>query len=398
MEKYAPNSLLAGHFSRLSEENRNKKNRTPDAGGHNLAHFRMMSRVIFRAHESLCGNGTKGCTSVVFGAKECSDIPLELLANNGFVYLVDVDVESLRVAREKIGDASLRDRVEIVLMDASLFENTLLDKTQRLLRLHREDIDRAFRSVVAMNRQAAEGEPDLFADTRLPIKKNSVGFVVSSMTLSQFLIGYVQLLLKMLLDHYGRERTREYFLPGSRTGVESDGSYRVDELQHSTSALARRAATKHVSELGRIARPGGVVILSDHALHGRCAWINEEEVEVDLPSLIPYSKNLEEDRSLRFRADRKRRLPAALRVDRTRPDTVFLVEGTDALKSILEQHGEMKILDEQGWWWVTERAKGLEQGTPVWNISYVEAFTLTPRDAAQRNRDGTGSAPEGGEV
>jgi SAM-dependent methyltransferase len=283
------------------------------------------------------------------------------------------------VARGKIGDPSLKDRVAIVSMDASLFENTLIEEAQRRLRLHPEDIDRAFQSVVAMNRRAGEGDPGLLTDTRLPIEKNSVDFVVSSMTLSQFMVGYIQLLVKMFLEHYGSKRTREYFLSESRPGVGSDGSHKIEELQHSTSALARRATAKHLSELGRIAKPGGVVILSDHTLHGRCVLVNEEEVEVDVPSLIPYSKNLQEDKTLRCREDPKQPLPAALRVDRTKPDTVFVVEGNDAMKSILEQDGGMKILDEQGWWWVTERAKGAEEGSPVWNISYVEAFTLLSR-------------------
>jgi len=371
--------LLAEHFSRLSEENRKKKNLSPDAGGHNLAHFRMMSRVICRAHESLCKNRTKDCTAVVFGAKECADVPLERMVGKGFVYLIDVDLESLRVARRKIGDPSLKDRVAIVLMDASLFEKTLIEEAQRRLRLHPEDIDRAFQSVVAMNRRAGEGDPGLLPDTRLPIEKDSVDFVVSSMTLSQFMVGYIQLLVKMFLEQYGSERTREYFLSESRPGVGSDGNHKVDELQHSTSALARRSTAKHVMELGRIAKPGGVVILSDHTLHGRCVLVNEEEVEVDVTSLIPYSKNLKEDKSLRFREDPKRPLRAVLRVDRTQPDTVFVVDGADSLKRILEQDGGMKILDEQGWWWVTERAKDAEGGSPVWNVSYVEALILLSR-------------------
>jgi hypothetical protein len=379
LEPFAPNFLLAEHFSNLSAENRKRKNLTPEAGSHNLAHFRIMSGVVLRAHGSLCDKGTKECTAVVFGAKECADVPLEILASKGFVYLVDVDVGSLRVARDGLDDPSLRERVEIVLMDASLFENTMIDGAQNLMRLYPEDIDGAFQSVVAMNRQAAERDPGLFADRRLPIEKNSVGFVVSSMTLSQFMIGYIQVLVKLFLDHYGRERTREYFLSRSRFGAVSNGSHRVDELQQSTSALMRKATRKHIRELGRIAEPGGVVILSDHTLHGRCALVSEDEVEVDASSLIPYSKNLEEDKTLRFREDGKRPLPAALRADRTKPDTVFVVEGADTLKSILEQDGGMEIVDEQGWWWVTERANGLQEGTPAWNISYVEAFTLTPR-------------------
>ena len=102
MEQFAPNLLLAEHFSRLSAENRDRKSLTPDGGGHNVAHFCMMSGVIVRAHESLFKNGMEGCTAVVFGAKECTDVPLEMLARKGFVYLVDVDEESLRVAREKL--------------------------------------------------------------------------------------------------------------------------------------------------------------------------------------------------------------------------------------------------------------------------------------------------------
>jgi hypothetical protein len=379
LEPFAPNPLLAKHFSELSAENRSKKGLTPDAGGHNLSHFRMMSRFITRAHESVCKNGTGECTAVVFGAKECTDVPLEILAGKGFVYLVDVDAESLRVAKEKMDDPSLRDRVDIALMDASLFENTMIDEAQRLLQQHPKDMDRAFRSIVAMNRRAAEGDAGLLANRRLPIEKSSIGFVVSSMTLSQFMIGYIQVLVKMFLDHYGRERTREYLLSGSRTGGQPDERRRVDELQHSTSALARKVTEQHVRELGRIVKPDGAVILSDHSLHGRCAWINENEVEVDTASLIPYSKNPEEDKTLRFREDRTRPMPTTLRTNRTQPELALAVEGADALKRILEQDGRMEIADEQGWWWATERAKGLEQETPVWHVCYVEAFALTPR-------------------
>jgi len=290
--------------------------------------------------------------------------------------LVDVDVESLRVARGKIGDPSLRERVEIVSIDASLFENALLDKARSLFFENPSDMDRTFQAVVVMNRDAGQGDPDLFGGTRLPIKKDSVGLAVSSMTLSQFMIGYIQLLVKMFLVQYGREETRRYFLAGSSRGAGLEGSERIDELKDSTTALARRAAEKHVRELGRIAKPGGVVVLSDHALHGRCALIQEDEVEVDMKFLIPYSKNPGEEKILRFRGDRRKRLPAAFRVDRTRPDSSFIVDGKDSLKSIVEQDGSTEILDEQGWWWVTEKREGAEGGASAWNVSYVEAFTL----------------------
>jgi hypothetical protein len=379
LEQFAPNLLLAEHFSKPSAESRGKKNLAPNPASHDLAHFRMMNRVVLRAYEALCQTGTEDWTVVVFGAKECADVPLETLISKGLVYLIDVDVESLRAAREKIEDPSLKDRAVIVSMDASLFENTLIDKAQAVLHLHPGDIDRGFRSILAMNAKAVEGDSALVADTRLPIEKNSVDLVVSSMTLSQFMIGYIQLLVKLFLDHYGRERTRAYLLSESRAGVGSDVGHRVDQLQRSSSALAQKVAAKHISELGWIAKPGGVVVFSDHALHGQCTLLNDEEVEVDVSSLIPYSKNLDEDKVLRFREDGERPLPKTLRVDRTRPDRMFMVEGTDALRGILEQDDGMKPLDEQGWWWVMERAKSGEEGPPVWNVSYVEAFILLSR-------------------
>ena len=385
MNEFIPNPQLAEHFSKLATENRRKKVLHPDAGDHNLAHFRMMSRVVLNALEYLHNSGAEEGTSIVLGAKECTDVPLDALAVDGLVYLVDVDAESLRVARGKIGDPSVSARVETVPMDASLFENALLDEAQGLFLENPSDIDRAFQAVVAMNRDAGGKNEDPVVGLSLPIQNDAMGLVVSSMTLSQFMIGYIQLLVKMFLARYGREETRRYFLSGPPREADLEGSERIDELKDSTTALARRSAKKHVRELGRIARPGGVVVLSDHALHGRCALINEEEVEVDVTSLIPYSKNLEEDKTLRFREDRKRPLPVVLRADRTRPDTLFVVEGTEALKTILEQEGGMEISEEQGWWWVTERAKGLEEGTALWNISYVEAFTLTPRNGAHRN-------------
>jgi hypothetical protein len=69
-------------------------------------------------------------------------------------------------------------------------------------------------------------------------------------------------------------------------------------------------------------------------------------------------------------------LPTAFRVDRTKSESSFIVDGRDSLKSIVEQDGRMEILDERGWWWVTEQTKGTESGASSWNVSYVEAFTL----------------------
>ena len=54
----------------------------------------------------------------------------------------------------------------------------------------------------------------------------------------------------------------------------------------------------------------------------------------------------------------------------------IIVDGKDSLKSIVEQNGRTEILDEQGWWWVTEQTKGREGSASSWNVSYVEAFTL----------------------
>ena len=376
MNEFIPNPQLAEHFSKIAAENRKKKALHPDAGDHNLAHFRMMSGVVLNALEYLRNNGAEEGTSIVLGAKECTDLPLDALAAEGLVYLVDVDAESLRVARGKIGDPSVSARVETVPMDASLFENALLAKAKGLFLENRSDIDRAFQAVVAMNRDAGQGDPDPLAGTSLPIWKDSVGLVVSSMTLSQFMIGYIQVLVKMFLTQYGREETRRYFLSDSSQGAGLEGSERIDELKDSTTALARRSAKKHVRELGRIARPGGVVVLSDHALHGRCGLVQEDEVEVDMESLGPYSENPGEEKTLRFREDPRRRLPAVVRADRTRPDSSFIVDGKDSLKNVVEQDGRMEILDERGWWWVTERVKETEGCASAWSVSYVEAFTL----------------------
>ena len=380
LEPFRPNPHLSEHFSRIAAQNRAKKARSPDAGSHNLAHFRMMSRVISSACESLRDKGTDRCTAVILGAKECADVPLERLAGEGCVYLVDVDVPSLHEARNRVDDPSGRDRIEILPMDASLFANGLLLEAERRLLEHPSDIGRAFQALLALNREAGDRDPaGPFTKAQLPIRDDSVDLVVSSMTLSQFTIGYIQVLVEMLLDQYGREKTRRTLLPGSGAGNGLDGAGRIEELQRSTTGLARRAAESHVRELARVVRPAGLVVLSDHALHGRCVPINEGEVKVDVPSLIPYSKNPAEDRTLRFREDRGKKLPAALQVDRTRPDASLVVEGRDALKSTLGRESRIQILDERGWWWVTERAKETEDGDVLWNISYVEAFTLTPR-------------------
>jgi hypothetical protein len=64
-------------------------------------------------------------------------------------------------------------------------------------------------------------------------------------------------------------------------------------------------------------------------------------------------------------------------VDRSRPETRFVVEGADSLRHMIDCHNVMEILDEQSWWWVTERAKDAEEDPSAWSISYVESFTLT---------------------
>jgi hypothetical protein len=382
LKRHAPNPSLAAHFTRLSAENRERRTLGPYAGMHNLPHFRMMQHVTRGAWEQLRATPPGNRTAVVFGAKECADVPLKALATEGRVYLVDVDVESLHVARGSLEDSALRERAFVVCMDASLFETALLERAQALLSEFRYDIDRAFQAIVAMHAEASEREGGLFTGNQLPIKKGSVDLAISSMTLSQFMIGYLQTLVKLFLDVVGKEQAQPYFL--SMGGASEKGLQREDrtvKLQRSTSSLARKAAEAHIRELCRIVKKGGVVLLSDHTLHGRCTFCTNDEVEVDIGSLRPYSKNPEEEKVLRYREDPGRRLPGSLRVNTTLPDRTVTIEGTDALKTLVTRDDRVRILNEQGWWWVTERAKDFDEASPAWHVSYVEAFTFNTKES-----------------
>jgi SAM-dependent methyltransferase len=385
LEPFSPSQALAAHFSNLAAENRTKKALGPDAGSHNLPHFSMMSRVVLDACKHLGPSSQGAWSTVILGARECADVPLEKLARQGFVYLVDVDMESLRMAKRALGDARLRRRVDAVSMDVSLFETPLLDRTRRLMRQHPADIGRAYQTVRTLHRDAAEEGSSRLWCRRLPIKDESVDLVVSSMTLGQLMTGYLQLLVKMFLEVYGREETQRYLLPGSQAVAGPEGSERIADLLRSTTSLGRKAAEKHLGELGRIARTGGVIVLSDHAFHGRCAFVTEDRVEVDVRTLVPYSKNPAEQKNLRFREDPTRSMPAWLTVDRTTTDPWFVVEGTDALKTLVENDERLQIVSQQGWWWVTERAKGWAGSRPAWHVSYVEAFTLRARSRRSTN-------------
>ncbi len=341
----------------------------------------MMKNVTLGAREHLRASPLGNRTAVVLGAKECADVPLQALAKDGRVYLVDVDVESLNVAKDSLKDSSLRERVFVVWMDASLFGTALLERAQALMNESRLDIDGAFQAIVAMHADAPEKDRGLFAGNQLPIKKGSVDLAISSMTLSQFAIGYLQALVKLFLDVVGREQARRYFLPvnaASEDGLE--GENRFVKLQRSTSSLAQKATEAHIRELCRIVKKGGVIVLSDHALHGRCTFVANHQVEVATASLGPYSKNPEEEKVLRYRGDSQGRPPSSLKVDITAPDPTMTIEGADALKTALERDGRVQILNEHGWWWVTERAKDFDADSPVWHVSYVEAFTLIAKE------------------
>ena len=370
-----PSPLLAVHFAALAREGRRKKILNPEAGFHNLPHFRMMKEVILDARRHVRSGSAVRRVAVILGAKECNDIPLDRMADDGEVYLIDVDGESLGAARETVRDPACRSRIHSVVLDASLYESELLKRVQNLLDLHREDIGSGFRSIVDMQRSAAETGRGVFDAKRLPVREGSADLVISSMTLSQFVIGYLQGVLKIFQGVYGRVETREYLLFGcSSPGRNREEPDRVAELLASTLPLVRSSTEGHVRELARIVKDEGVVVLSDHGLHGRCAFATESEVDVLLDSLVPYSKNPAEEKSLQFREDPERSLPSVLRVEIAKPCETYRLRGSDALGNVLSRLGALGVLDERQWWWVTEKAKGSHEGRPAWHISYVESF------------------------
>lgn len=380
LKRFHPNPMLVEHYANLSAKNRQKKNRHPEAGKHNLPHFQMMKDMVVDALRRLPRERSGRRTAVVLGAKECNDIPLEILAEEGDVCLVDVDPGSMDVARKRLQNRSLSERVHLACMDASLFETVLINRARELTNRHASDIDSAFHAVVSMHEQAAEGLHGLSDGSLLPIHPGRADLVVSSMTLSQFLIGYVQILLRIFQEACGGERTRNYFLAGDVKAVGGEPlSDRIALLQRSTLSLARSAAEAHVRELCRIVRGDGIAVLSDHALHGQGIFVTDSEVDVDKQSLKPYSKTVEEDKVLRQPGTRESRLPASVRVDVTRPDETFTLEGFDTLKNVLSRDPRAETMKEQRWWWVTERAGGSEKDPVVWHLSYVEAYTFRSR-------------------
>jgi len=191
LNQYIPDSLLAQHFTTLSAENRKKKERDPNAGRHNQPHFRMMKAVIRDACRRLPQARLGTVSTIIFGAKECNDIPLETLARAGQVYLTDVDMESLKTARNRLQDESLCERINIVCMDASLFETALIRRARDLLLQNSGKIGSAFQAIVDLHREADEGGQGGFLGNLLPIDGNGTDFAISSMTLSQFIIGYI---------------------------------------------------------------------------------------------------------------------------------------------------------------------------------------------------------------
>jgi hypothetical protein len=376
LEGFVPDLQLARHFEQLSAENRRKRSTNPDAGKHNLVHFLVMRDIILDARCRVRSALSGDYVTVVLGAKECNDVPLQVLAREGDVYLVDVDRESLSVARGNLEPPSLREQIRMVWMDASLFVTGMLAQARSLLQRHHADIDRGFRAVDAMH---VAGNQGFFRGKSLPLKQRSVDLAICSMTLCQFMVGYMQVLLQLFLDVYGRAETRRYLFSDSSLTEEDTGTQSgVDRLQRSTSRLVRKAVRAHLRELCRITKKGGVIILSDHALQGRCVLRSHRQVVVDVGSLVPYSKSPWEERHLRYRRDQKGRLPPTLNVELTKPDQTLVVEGRDALRTAVKQEAGMEILDGQGWWWVTEKAEDSVEDFSLWHVSYVEALTLTP--------------------
>jgi len=265
-------------------------------------------------------------------------------------------------------------------MDVSLFETTLINRARNLMEQNSRDMENAFQAVVAMHKEADEGGYGCFQGNLLPINRKGTDLVLSSMTLSQLIIGYIQIVMKLFLDIFGREKTRHYFLSGCRQSEpglpEAD---KIDQLQRSTLPLVRSAARAHIRELCRIVKDDGLVFVSDHALHGQGMFVSEDEVEVDVQRLVPYSKNREEEKYLSRRQGAERQLPGTVRAAIHHPDETFAVGGADALKTLLTCYNGIEILSEYRWWWVTERVNRLDRESPDWHISYVETYAFRPK-------------------
>jgi len=87
-------------------------------------------------------------------------------------------------------------------------------------------------------------------------------------------------------------------------------------------------------------------------------------------------KNKNENKFLHFRNPSEEGPPARIQMDITAFDPTFMVQGEHAFKNILRKMPQVEILNQKNWWWATERVSRSDPAQPVWNVSYVEAFTL----------------------
>jgi len=302
LKAFFPHPFLEKHFSDLASENRRKRVLASEAGTHNLPHFHLMKETILAAVTGL-NDSLKPCHTLVLGAKECNDLPLETLAGMGPVYLIDVDMKSMETARQRLAPPSLRDTVHLVSMDVSLFVSSLLEKAHDLLQQYADDIAGAWQAIVDMHNEITQRDQPLFEKKGLPIRNRQADLALSTMTLSQFVTGYLNLLVNHFLMIYGRQQVKDHFLEGQK----------VDELVDSSLPLALGAAEAHIRELGRIVHTEGLIVFADHALHGQGVFISKQYMELDVGSLISYSKNKNEDKYLQ--------LPELL--DRRNVDSLF---------------------------------------------------------------------------
>ncbi len=377
LQAHRPSPLLTEHYGRMSEENRNRKRLGPDAGFHNLPHFHMMRNVVRDALPHPAGRGSGALRTLVMGAKECNDIPLEVLAKAGEVYLIDVDPASMEAARDGLTRESLRKRVHTVCMDVSLFETALIEQVRELLPQKDLDPGKALTSVLGMHDRACEALTRGSDGCLLPIQGGGVNLAISTMTLSQFLTGYTNILLELFMERFGRKRVRAYFLPVEGAAGQGEGERDpVSVLQRSTLSLARHATKAHLRELARITGEEGSIVLSDHVLHGLGTFVSDDRVEVDTRSLLPYSRNREEDKVLQYRGFGREALPETICVELGRWDETFTAGGRDVLKAALCRFPQLAVCRHENWWWVTERANRVEHERTVWSLVFVDAYTL----------------------
>lgn len=244
LPKHLPDSILCHRSMRSLTE-----------GLHGLVKDFFIAEIL--AARQKLGLASQDLVFLNLGPRSFGDFPLPELLDDNYVIGLDIDQQAMDSVRPDLTPLQ-NEHLALLPVDASLITNEMVNAFRNILEQHTRLSDDAFW-------QFHNAWQSLEINRSLPLEDKSIDMAVAVNVLTAFLFEAVDATMsRMIWQKYGKEQSFD-FMSQKTTFGDQEMIY-GQLLQMASNKLYHRLMRYQLTELQRVVKPGGGVLVCDHAL------------------------------------------------------------------------------------------------------------------------------------